>query len=139
MTRQVLPQRSLAIVGLDFENTSGPSRRFELHMCQRGEPVELRPEPKNPADPQAVAVYSARGIQLGYLSAERAPWIGGMLKNGREIEAVFQEITASGAALRIAFDGAIPELPVLRAREDADTASGADEDSGFWPDEIWDD
>lgn len=114
-------------------------RIAELHMCQPGEPVELRREPKNPADPHAVSVYSARGIQLGYLSAERAPWIGGMLANGREIEAIFQAITTAGAAIRIAFDGETPELPTPASEADKDSDDHGDQDSGFWPDPIWED
>jgi hypothetical protein len=97
-------------------------------MCAPGEPVELRPEPDNPADEYAVAVYSARGIQIGYLTAERAPWIGGMLKAGREIAAIFQEETPYGAAIRAAFDGESPTLPPR-----PEVSEAADND-GFWPD-----
>lgn len=30
-----------------------------------GEPVLLVPEPENPADPQAIAVFNERGVQIG--------------------------------------------------------------------------
>ncbi|WP_164521761.1 HIRAN domain-containing protein [Sphingomonas sp. ABOLE] len=102
---------SLSVVGADYANKRGPTRRFEIAMCIPGEPTELRPEPGNPADPQAVAVYSARGIQIGYLTAERAPWIGSMIRNGREMAAIFQAPTPYGALVRLAFDGDRPELP----------------------------
>lgn len=107
----VLPSRSLEVVGADYPNRKGPTRRFEIAVCLPGEPVELRPEPKNPADPSAVAVYSQRGVQLGYLTASRCGQIGALLRNGAPIRAAFQEATRSGAAIRVTFDGSEPVLP----------------------------
>jgi hypothetical protein len=128
----VLPQYSLAVVGADYPNTKGPTRRFEIALCQPGEPVELRPEPKNPADPRAVAVYSWRGVQLGYLSAERCGRIGALIREGREIEAIFQQATPFGAAIRVAFDGDVPFLPPERP-------AGTEQETDFYPDEEWPD
>ena len=62
---------SLAVVGVGFANRDGSNRQFAIAECDPGEPVELRPEPKNKADERAVAVWSARGVQMGYLTAER--------------------------------------------------------------------
>jgi hypothetical protein len=42
-----------------------------------------------PYDENAVAIFSKRGTQLGYVSAERAPLIGKRMKEGEAI-AVFQ-------------------------------------------------
>lgn len=117
---------SLAVVGADHPNKRGPTRRFEIAMCAPGEPVELRPEPNNPADPQAVAVFSVRGVQLGYLTAERAPWIGAMIRNGRELMTIFQARTPYGALVRVAFDGAEPELPPIREPEQEVDWDGVD-------------
>lgn len=135
---------TLAIAGIRYPNRRGPARGFELRLCIAGEPVELRPEPGNPADPLAVAIYSARGIQLGYVAAERAPWISAMIRNGREIRAIFQGMTAHHAFIRLAFDGetpALPPRPDLLKVADPDEGAAAD---GFWPDEtppdeVWDD
>lgn len=111
----MLPPRSLAVVGADFpnKNNKGPTRRFEIAVCVPGEPVRLEREPKNEADPQAVAVFSVRGVQLGYLRAEQAPWIGGMILNGREVRTVFQRSAAFGCWIRAAFDGAEPSIEGL--------------------------
>ncbi|WP_375293501.1 hypothetical protein [Novosphingobium sp. G106] len=35
-------------------------------------------------------MVSARGIQIGYLSAERCGWIGAKLRYGEDLRAVFQ-------------------------------------------------
>jgi len=121
---------SLHVVGAAFPNRKGGGdRRFEILLCRPGEPVELRPEPRNPADPNAVAVFSARGVQIGYLTAERAPWVGGMIRDGRPLVALFQQATPAGAAIRLGLDGQTPALPPERpapARENRD----------FWPDDI---
>ncbi|MBO9377885.1 hypothetical protein GG804_14015 [Sphingomonas histidinilytica] len=101
-------------------------------MCRPGEPVLLELEPKNDADPNAVMILSARGIQIGYVAAERAPWIGGMIRQGQEIRAIFQEATRAGAVIRITLDGSEPALPQPAARE----PSREDADIGFWPDYI---
>lgn len=127
------PSLSLAIVGAQHPNKRGPTRRFELSICRPGEAIELRPEPRNKADEHAIAVYSSRGIQLGYLTAERAPWIGGMLKQGREVRAVYQQQTQYGAVIRVAFDGEAPVLPERREHEQRD------DDPDFYPDEVWPD
>lgn len=129
-TKVPLPQISLAVVGADYPNKRGPSRRFELAICQRGEPVELVPEPKNPKDEYAIAVYSCRGIQIGYLSAERAPRIGQIIRQGVEVRAVLQDHTTFGAYIRVAFDGEGPELPPLRESQP---------EPDWYPDEEWPD
>lgn len=126
---------SLAIAGIHHPNKRGPARAFELRVCEPGEPVELRPEPKNPADPLAIAVFSLRGVQLGYLTAERAPWIGAMIRNGREIQAIFQGMTQKSAFIRVAFDGEAPALP---PRRDCDAPIEA-QSSVWYPDEQWPD
>ncbi|MGB3931257.1 MAG: HIRAN domain-containing protein [Sphingobium sp.] len=102
------PPQSLAVVGAQYPNKRGPDRRFEIAMCRPGEPVELRREPKNPADSRAIAVYSARDIQIGYIQADYAQWIGGQLA---VIRAVFQRPDTFGAVIRVTFDGSVPVLP----------------------------
>lgn len=133
MCADIMLQRTLAVVGVDYPNKRGPSRRFELQLCRPGEVVDLRPEPNNPADPYAVAVYSARGVQIGYLRAERAPWIGKLIRDSRQPVAIFQQMIRHGAAIRVAFDGDTPTLPDLPD----DPPSDSDNDPDFWPDPEW--
>lgn len=106
-------ETSLAVVGIDYVNAdkAKSSRRFEVRLCAPGEPVELRPEPNNKHDEHAVAVFSARGIQIGYLSAERAPAIGAKIRAGKPIRAIFQREIATAAIIRVRFDGEEPTLP----------------------------
>lgn len=133
---------SLDVVGADFPNKDGGNRRFEILICEEGEAVQLVPEPKNPADPQAVAVFSARAVQIGYLRAERAPWIRGMMVQGRDIRAIFHDKRPWGATIRVNLDGEEPTLPPPapppEPRRQAGFAweDGVDPDPGFWPDEM---
>lgn len=124
-----LPDRTLSVVGAKFELT----RKIEIEECTPGEFVELRPEPKNKHDPNAIAVFSCRGIQLGYLRAEDAPRIG-QIMNQTEVQAVFQQETEWGCYIRAAFDGSTLDLPQSIERDDD---LGGDPD--FWPDPEWPD
>lgn len=107
-------------------------------MCRPGERVELRHEPKNPADNNAIAVYSARGIQIGYVRAERAPLI--LLAMGRAgVSAIFQSKEKWGAVIRAHLDGSEPTLPVLDDSRAYDWPPPGSQDADWWPDEEWPD
>ena len=131
-----MDELTLAVVGIDFPNAdkSKSNRRMELMLCVPGDPVELRREPKNPHDANAVAVFSGRGVQIGYLSAERAPLIGRRMQQEEHL-AVFQALTGSMGYVRIRFGGG---APTLLAPGDAETpapnrAATFDPDA-FYPD-----
>lgn len=136
-----IPAMSLAVVGAQYPNSDGSDRRFEILLCKSGEPVQLRPEPNNRHDEQAVAVFSVRNVQLGYLTAERCGRIGAIIRAGREVHAFFQRKTEFGAWIRVAFDG---ELPIVQEFREADGRQVncdevVDREPVFYPDEIWPD
>ena len=133
-----MPAMSLAVVGVDYPNKDGSDRRFEILLCGIGEPVELRPEPKNKHDKYATAVISCRGVQIGYVTAERAPRISQLIRDGRELRAVFQVQSQFGAWIRVAFDGEVPELTDAMLGEDGRVAGEfVDAEPDFYPDEVW--
>jgi hypothetical protein len=125
-----MDEMTLAVVGIDFpnEDKARSNRRFELLASAVGDPVSLRPEPRNRHDPNAIAVFSARDVQVGYLSAERAPLVGTRMRRGEEIQAVFQGIRGSVAYVRVRFGSGAPTLPRI-----AEPLPERDED-GFYPD-----
>ncbi|MET0364881.1 MAG: HIRAN domain-containing protein [Sphingobium sp.] len=129
---------SLAVVGVEYSNKSGPPRRFEIEMCSFGERVDLVPEPKNKHDRHAIAVYSARGIQIGYIRAERAPMIGKAMRDG-VVQAIFQQKEKWGATIRVHLDGSDPILPHVSDSRAADWPPPGSEDVDWWPDEEWPD
>jgi hypothetical protein len=131
----MIRELSLAIVGADHPNKKGPGRRFEIALCLPGEAVELRREPKNPADPYAIAVYSARDIQIGYVRAERAQLVGLMMRRA-PFSAIFQGAESWGATIRA---GVNPTLPEPSDSEAYDWPPPGSEDADWWPDEVWPD
>ncbi|GGB21356.1 hypothetical protein GCM10011380_08650 [Sphingomonas metalli] len=109
---------SLAVVGLDYLNSDKSHRRFEMALCAHGEPVKLIREPKNKADKRAIAVFSVRDIQLGYLTAERAALLAPWMDAGVEHEAAFQAPGRTAAIIRARFGGG--QLYVPPERDDVE-------------------
>lgn len=136
-----LPAMSLAVVGVQYPNKDKSNRQFEIAVCKPGERIELRPEPKNIADENAVAVYSERGVQIGYLTAERCGRIGSLLRDGVDIRTVFQVQTPWGCWIRATFDGSEPvvDLNARAMKPQVPAGEGVDPDSDFYPDPEWDD
>jgi hypothetical protein len=133
------------VVGAPYGNPDGSNRQFEILLCAPGEVVDLRPEPRNKHDRHAIAVHSCRGVQIGYLTAERAPLLGTLL--GRtKVCAVFQRKAPFGAWIRVAFEGEVPVLTeaMLAERDEAAAEFDRDEDltgeqrpDEDWPSEEW--
>jgi hypothetical protein len=130
------PDMTLSVVGGIHPNADGSNRLFEIALCAPGEPVTLLPEPRNKHDPSAVAVFSVRNVQVGYLSAERCGWIGSRIRLGEEVRGVFQKAVRGGALIRVSFSGEDPLLPP--EKPDREAPAGNDDDR-FYPDEIWPD
>lgn len=133
-------QLSLVIVGADHPNKDKSNRRTEILWSSPGEEVHLVPEPKNPVDPQAVAVFSARGVQVGYVKAVQAQLIRSYLARGRITAAIFQHPINDGAVIRVGLDGDLPTLPeigsaIAQKRKPPSVPNPADHDD-FWPDYI---
>jgi hypothetical protein len=124
---------TLAIVGIDFPNNdrARSNRRSELMLLSPGAAMTLAPEPRNPVDPHAVAVFSPSGLQVGYLSAERAPWIGARIRAGDEVNAVLQGVSGGAGYLRVRIGGGVPTLPPVSGHAEAEAGAG---EPDFWPD-----
>ncbi|WJM28580.1 HIRAN domain-containing protein [Novosphingobium resinovorum] len=133
-----IPAMSLAVVGAPHPNADGSNRQFEILLCEPGEPVRLVPEPKNKHDRHAIAVLSVRDVQLGYISAERAPRVGGLL-GAADVQAVFQRKADFGAWIRVSFDGEIPKLTNSMLVEAEEIFDEPVSEPDFYPDEIWPD
>jgi hypothetical protein len=127
---------TLAVVGIDFPNVNGSNRRSEAMMTLPGEPVVLVPEPKNRHDRNAVAVISPRGVQIGYVNAERAPYIASRMKRGEDVAAIFQGLDGGSAFIRVRFGGGAPTLPpASEVRLSPPRRSEPDDPDAFYPDE----
>ncbi|TVV75586.1 hypothetical protein FOY91_06630 [Sphingomonas solaris] len=107
---------SIHVVGVAYLNADGSNRLFAVRTCRPGDPIELRPEPKHPLDEHAIAVVDQRGEQLGYVPADRAPWIGSKMRTD-PVTAIFQEETRGGAAIRVRIGEGAPTLPPILPEE----------------------
>ena len=116
---------TLAVVGIGYDNADGSNRLFEIKLCRPGDTIELRPEPGNEHDPRAVAVWRNGGGQLGYLTAERAGWIGQRLQ-AEECIVAFQGLAENAAYVRARFGGGAPSLPADRQGEPAASIDDTD-------------
>lgn len=109
---------SLPACGERFDNEDGTSRQEELRYCQPGEVVRLVREPENPHDARAVAVFSVRGVRVGYLKRDRAMWVGSKIDRGYDVRAIVERVKGSGLTdsalglvMRVNMEGEDPELP----------------------------
>jgi hypothetical protein len=122
-----MDELTIMIVGIDFPNAdkSRSNRRMEIMMCHRGDRVELRREPRNAFDGNAVGVWSERGVQLGYVGAERAPLISKRMQHDDTV-AIFQGLQGGAAYIRIRFGGGAPTLPLVSTAPTRNAASPPD-------------
>lgn len=82
-------------------------------------------------------------MQLGYVTAERAPLVQGWYAAGRDVAAVFQGLSQTGAWVRVGLDGEMPtvdpeassSLPTMRPAADRPIH----DPDAFYPDPIYDD
>lgn len=109
---------SLPACGEQFDNEDGTSRQAELARCQAGDWLDLVREPDNPHDPMAVAIFTDRGVRVGYLRRDRAQWIGSKIDRGYAVGAIVERIKGAhldgatlGLVMRVNLDGDEPELP----------------------------
>ncbi|RYY05363.1 MAG: hypothetical protein EON55_27115 [Alphaproteobacteria bacterium] len=132
-----MQELTLTAVGIDFPNADGSNRRSEAMMTLPGEPVELVPEPKNKHDSNAIAVISPRGVQIGYLSAERAPYIGGRMSRGEDAVVIFQGMDGGSAFVRVRFGGGAPTLPPASSASTSPSRclNQRHDPDGFYPDD----
>jgi hypothetical protein len=69
------------VAGLAYPSPSGGSRgRYAARHVRVGDELELRPEPDNPHDEDAVATYH-RGFHLGYVPAKHV-WVARSIDEG---------------------------------------------------------
>jgi hypothetical protein len=80
-------------------------------------------------------VFSCRGIQIGYLPSQRAPYIGTIMARGEEVRAIFQDHAPYGGIVRIAFDGEEPVLPALKPKQPP--VEAVDPAPDWYPDDEW--
>jgi hypothetical protein len=87
------------VVGVTFKNDDGSDRQTLIRQCMVLDPLELKHEPDNPFDPNAVAVLG-EGQQLGHLKRELAPEIVYYVRNGWRVSALVASVQRRGSGAR---------------------------------------
>ena len=106
----------LRVVGSTYPNSDGSSRQDEIARCVVGERIELWRERTNKFDPSAVAVLSARDVQVGYIGADRCGWIGSKIDRGLPIQVIVDRIVGGdnarwlGMVIRLNMGGEMPSF-----------------------------
>lgn len=62
----------IKIAGTSHRNTDGSSRREAINSCRPLDVLQVIPEPDNPYDSNALAVFNPSGVQIGYLESRLA-------------------------------------------------------------------
>jgi hypothetical protein len=97
------------VAGVSARNDNGESRQDCIRSyCRSGMRVELRREPDNPFDKNAVACWIVarpflifrHPLQIGYLPAEIAGEISRALAAGREVHGVITDVTGGSGKKR---------------------------------------
>lgn len=106
----------LRVVGVTYPNADGTSRQEEIQRCVVGERVELWRERTNRFDPSAVAVISARDVQVGYIGADRCGWIGSKIDRGLPVSVIVDRLIGGagdmwmGMVIRLNLGGEMPSF-----------------------------
>ncbi len=82
------------VAGVSRNNVDGSSRQRIIADCNVGEAVELRRDPDNPHDFNAVAVLRRRtGEQLGFLPRETAADVARKMAKGERFSGEISDLT----------------------------------------------
>ena len=113
------------VVGVTRHNHDGSDRQVIAAECRQGEELELRREPDNPQDKNAVAVFRANGDQVGYLSASVAEQLAPLLDADAPITAEVSEVTGGTSDHPYGVNIRIHDNEVARAPTGAPGAGAA--------------
>ena len=120
-----LRQKIFGIVGEAGKTRSGELRQKVLLDCDPGDPIELRREPGNEHDPNAILVLW-RDEDIGYIQREAASVLAPEIDSGRPYRAQVHRVAGGvpdypnyGIEISIAWDGkeCIPCRPLDERQE----------------------
>jgi hypothetical protein len=81
------------VAGVSYKNPDGSRRQDVADGCKTGELLEMRPEPDNPHDPNAIGIYDVTGSQLGFFGAHLCEEVHDNLQRGYNYQALVSEVT----------------------------------------------
>jgi HIRAN domain-containing protein len=84
------------VVGVTKKNSDGQDRQDIVAGLDEGDWLSLVREPENPRDPNAIAVRTTNGDQVGYLSRDKAKELAKLADKNGDLKAVILDITGGG-------------------------------------------
>jgi hypothetical protein len=91
----------IKLVGVTHANADGTPRQDLVRRLTKGEELVLTPEPNNPHDAEAVAVFNRDGQQLGYLP--RHSGVALLIDRGAHVTATVLRVVGGGGLLALLF------------------------------------
>lgn len=85
-----------SLAGLHLRNPDGQIRQAILSHYEEGDPVFLVRESGKSRDPNAIAVLTEQGEQIGYLTRSDAASLASRMDAGEQFEAFIDEIFGDG-------------------------------------------
>lgn len=82
---------NINVVGVTFKNENGTSRQKILETVSSGDILELRREPNNMYDINAIMVITEDGQQIGYIGKQYAEILAPMVDMGRTFTAIVKD------------------------------------------------
>jgi len=84
----------IKLVGVTYRNPDGTDRQHLVRHLSIGQTLVLKPEPTNPYDSEAVAVFDERGQQLGYLPQHSG--VALLIDRGAQVTATVHRVVGGG-------------------------------------------
>ncbi|QMV19654.1 hypothetical protein GOB94_13865 [Granulicella sp. 5B5] len=105
------------IAGVSFRNEDGTSRQYALIALDIGAVLHIVPDPDNPKDENAFAIYTKDWEQLGYLPRHTAEDMAGRWYNGERYVGVLLKRDFVGERMNCGAIIGLLQLSRVKARE----------------------
>jgi hypothetical protein len=89
--------------GLTFANPDGSSRQMIAATLAPFEELQLVPEPANPFDSNAIALFTAAGEQVGYLEKRLAGELSRHMAKGTQARCFVRAVRNRGDTMGVSF------------------------------------
>ena len=89
--------------GVTWDNADGSSRQTIARGLSEYDELELRPEPNNPFDKNAIALFTQDGLQVGYLEGRVAGEVTRRMNTGGSARCFVRAVRERGSVCGVSF------------------------------------
>lgn len=91
------------VAGMTFRNPDGSSRQIIASTLAPYDELELRPEPNNAFDSNAIALFTPEGEQVGYIEARLAGELTRRSLKGKQARCFVRAVRERGDTMGVSF------------------------------------